>query len=80
MMMKTIDIKDCPFCGGKCVGKVYPIKQFLYAKVGCDSCDVSVKATVKQTDGTKLYSDEYNFEAVEDAMQTAIEKWNKRDG
>lgn len=77
-MTKT-NIENCPFCGGGCAGKVYAVKQFLYAEVGCDACDVRVKAPVKQTDGTNLYSDRYTFDAVEDAMNTVIEKWNRRN-
>ena len=69
------ELKECPFCGGEAITRVrgngtYMQRLNISMDVGCPKCSVYKKVGIELCDT--------NFEEVEQAMNSAIEEWNKR--
>lgn len=79
--MNEIELKPCPFCGGKamfrtvnnystnyCVGVTFEVK--------CSDCGIRIPKSYNTTFSLKEDTGELN--ALQDERKTAIEDWNRR--
>lgn len=79
-MKEEVELKSCPFCGGKAkVAKVHPsfmLKKlhYMYFAAGCTNCNVTTPLFPTRKTGSPLMNQQYD----EEAKQKAIEAWNKR--